>query len=73
MYLHTEEAVRVRGIFHKLRSVAMENFNEHFKSIFDGHTQVPPKGGSSTQHWALGAVFVYQGALVYRYEHGLDL
>ena len=40
-YPHTDDGVEVRRIFHKLRSVAMENFNEHFKGIFDGHGQVP--------------------------------
>ena len=43
-YPHTDDGVEVRRIFHKLRSVAMENFNEHFKGIFDGHGQVPTKG-----------------------------
>ena len=40
-YPHTDDGVEVRRIFHKLRSIAMENFNEHFKGIFDGHGQVP--------------------------------
>ncbi len=40
-YPHTEDGVEVRRLFHKLRSIAMENFNEHFKGIFDGHGQVP--------------------------------
>ena len=40
-YPHTDDGVEVRRIFHKLRSLAMENFNEHFKGIFDGHGQVP--------------------------------
>jgi len=43
-YPHTDDGVEVRRIFHKLRSTAMENFNEHFKGIFDGHGQVPTKG-----------------------------
>ncbi len=43
-YPHTDAGVEVRRIFHKLRSVAMENFNEHFKGIFDGHGQVLTKG-----------------------------
>jgi hypothetical protein len=33
-YPHTDDGVEVRRVFHKLRSIAMENFNEHFKSIF---------------------------------------
>jgi hypothetical protein len=44
----------------------MENFNEHFKGIFDGHGQVPTKGLLATQRFALGAIFVYQLALLYR-------
>ena len=40
-YPHTDAGVEVRRIFHKLRSAAIENFNEHFKGIFDGHGQVP--------------------------------
>lgn len=51
----------------------MENFNEHFKGIFDGHGQVPGRGLLATQRFALGAIFVYQLALLYRFEHGLEL
>jgi hypothetical protein len=51
----------------------MENFNEHFKSIFDGHGQFPTKGLIATQRFVLLAVFVYQPGLLYRFEHGLDL
>jgi len=59
----------VRRIFHKLRSLAIENFNEHFKSIFDGHAQVPSRGLVCARRFALGCVFVYQLALLYRFEH----
>ena len=72
-YPHSDDGVEVRRIFHKLRSIAMENFNKHFKGIFDGHGQVPTKGLVATQRFALGAIFVYQLALLYRFEHGLDL
>lgn len=51
----------------------MENFNEHFKGIFDGHGQVPTKGLLATQRFASGAIFVYQLALLYRFEHDLQL
>jgi hypothetical protein len=34
---------------------------------------VPTKGLSHTRRFALGAIFVYQLALWYRFEHGLDL
>jgi hypothetical protein len=64
-YPHTDAGVEVRRIFHKLRSLANENFNEHFKSIFDVHEQVPTKGRVSTARFALGAVLVYQLALLH--------
>ncbi len=56
-YPHTDSGVEVRRIFHKLRTLANENFNEHFKSIFDVHEQVPTKGRVNTARFALGAVF----------------
>jgi hypothetical protein len=67
-YPHTDSGVEVRRIFHKLRSLANENFNEHYKSIFDVHEQVPTKGRLNTARFALGAVFVYQLALLHRHE-----
>jgi Transposase DDE domain len=72
-YPHTDDGVEVRRIFHKLRSRAMENFNEHFKGIFDGHGQVPTKGLLATQRFALGAIFVYQLAFLYGFGHHLEL
>jgi Transposase DDE domain len=68
-YPHTDSGVEVRRIFHKLRSLANENFNEHFKSIFEVHEQVPTKGRVNTARFALGAVLVYQLALLHRH-HG---
>jgi hypothetical protein len=38
------DGIEVQLIFHKLSSIAMEKFDEHFKGIFDGHGQVPTKG-----------------------------
>ncbi len=72
-YPHTDAGVEVRRIFHKLRSTAIENFNEQFKGIFDGHGQVPTKGLTNTRRFARGAIFVYQLTLWYRHEHGMDL
>lgn len=72
-YPHTDPGVEIRRIFHKLRSLAIENFNEHFKGIFEAHGQVPTKGLVNTQRFALGAIFVYQLALLYRFQHDLDL
>jgi hypothetical protein len=72
-YPHTDAGVEVRRVFHELRSRAIENLNEQFKGIFDGHGQVPTKGLANTRRFALGAVLVYQLTLWYRHEHGLDL
>lgn len=72
-YPHSDIGVGVRRIFHRLRHLASENFNEHFKGIFDGHSQVPTKGLIATQRFGLGAVLVYQLALWYRFEQGLPL
>jgi hypothetical protein len=63
-YPHTDSGVEVRRIFHELRSRAIENFNGQFKSIFDGQGQVPTKGLVNTARFALGAVLVYQMALL---------
>ena len=60
-------------MFHKLRSAAIETFNEHLKGIFDAHGSVPTKGLVATQRFALGAVFVYPLALLDRFEAGADL
>jgi len=68
-YPHTGDGVEVRRVFHKLRSLAIENFNEQFKGIFDGHGQVPTKGLRNTQRFALGAILLYQLALLYRFQH----
>ncbi len=72
-YPHTDQGVEVRRIFHELRSRAIENFNGQFKSIFDGNAQVPTKGLVATARFALGAVLVYQLALLHRYAHERDL
>ena len=42
-----------------------ENFNEHFKALFDCHQAVPTKGLRDTARFALGAVFAYQLALLH--------
>lgn len=72
-YPHQDDGVEVRKILHKTRSVAIENFNEHFKAIFDVHGAVPTKGLTATSRFVLGAVFVYQLAIVYCYLNNLDL
>ncbi len=66
--------MEVRDIFHsRLRHAAIENFNEHFKAALHIHGPVPAKGEADTAHcFALGAVFVYQLALVHRHKQALD-
>jgi hypothetical protein len=59
-------------ILHKTRSIAIENFNEHFKAIFDIHGAVPTKGLVATQRFVLSAVFVYQLAILYSFLYNLD-
>jgi len=58
----------VRRIFHLLRHRAIENFNGHFKSLFDAHGSVPTKGEADTARFALGAVLIYQLALLHRHD-----
>ncbi len=70
---HHDAGKEVRRILHKTRSVTIENFNEQFKGMFEGHQAVPTKGLVATQRFALGAVFVYQLSLLHRFEHGADL
>jgi len=72
-YPHTDPGVDVRRVFHKTRSLAIENFNEQFKGIFDAHGAVPTRGRVPTQRFALGAVFLYQLTLLYRHQIGADL
>lgn len=72
-YPHRDCGVEVRRILHKTRSVAIENFNEQFKGIFDGHSQVPTRGWAATSRFVLGAILVYQLTLLYRYRHGEPL
>jgi hypothetical protein len=67
-YPHTDEGVEVRRIFHLLRHRAIENLNGHFKVLFEAYEAVPTKGEADTARFALGAVFVYQLALLHRHD-----
>jgi hypothetical protein len=71
-YPHTDPGVEVRRIFHRLRHSSIENFNEHFKTLFECHAAVPTKGLRETARFALGAVFVYQLALLHRHQRDSD-
>jgi hypothetical protein len=72
-YPHRDGGVGVRRVFHQWRSHAIENFNEQFNAIFDGHGQVPTRGLRATSRLLLGAVLVYQLALWLGAERGDDL
>jgi hypothetical protein len=72
-YPHRDGGVEVRKIFHKLRSQAIEPFNGLFKSVFEWRIKMPVKGLQRSQLLALGAVVVYQLALLYQHQQGLPL
>lgn len=72
-YPHTDPGVGVRRVFHLLRHQAIEPFNGLFKNVFDWGGQVPVKGLNRTQLIVLGAVLVYQLALLYQFEQGRPL
>jgi hypothetical protein len=72
-YPHHDDGVEVRKVLHKTRSVAIENFNEHFKAIFDVHGSVPTKGVVATRRFVLSAILVYQLAILYCYLTDADL
>ena len=62
---------------HRLRHVSIETLNEHFKTLFEAHWSLPTTGRRDTARFALGAVSVYQMALLHCHEqvsvtdHGL--
>lgn len=60
---------QVRQIFHGLRGLSVENFNALFKGIFDAESVLPTRGLPSSQRFALGAILVFQLALLHRYHH----
>jgi hypothetical protein len=72
-YPHTYDGTEVRRLFHQLRSHAIENVNEHYKALFDGHGSVPTRGLLATQRYLLAAVLGYQLLLLYRFEAGGNL
>lgn len=72
-YPHRDEGAPVRQLFHRLRSQAIEPFNGLFKNVFEWQGQVPVRGLRRTQLIVLGAVLVYQLALLYQFDHGRPL
>ena len=63
----------VRAIFHALRHRTSEHLNELVKDLFGLHGPVPTTGLVNTRRYVLGAIFVYQLTLWYRFEHQLPL
>lgn len=72
-YPHNDSGVKVRQIFHQLRSKSIEPFNQLFKSVFDWHDHVPVKGLQRTSLVLLAAVLLYQIVLLYQFERDLPL
>jgi hypothetical protein len=72
-YPHRDGGVEVRKIFHKLRSQAIEPFNGLVKNVFGWRMKMPVKGLQRSQLLALGAVVVYQLALLDQHERHLPL
>jgi hypothetical protein len=70
---HQDPGVKVRQLFHRLRSQAIEPFNGLFKNIFEWSGQVPVKGLKRTQLFVLGALFLYQLILLYQFDSQLPL
>ena len=66
-------AWRSDTLFHKLRPLAIGNFNGQFKGMFDLQQHVPTKGEPNTRRYLLDAVLVYQLIIWYGFEHGLIL
>jgi hypothetical protein len=69
----TDDGAAVRSLFHALRSHAIENFNGQFKAIFDISRPVPTRGLRATRRLLLGAVLVYQLAVLHRHQVGEPL
>jgi hypothetical protein len=72
-YPHHDGGVDVRRIFHKLRSLAIEPFNGLFKNTFEWRGQMPVKGLNKCQLLALGAILLYQIALLYQFHRQLPI
>lgn len=48
--------------------MSIETLNEHFKTLFEAHWSLPTTGTRDTARITLGAVFLYQLALLHRHE-----
>lgn len=72
-YPHQDGGAAVRKVFHQLRSKSIEPFNGLFKGVFEWRVKMPVKEIQRSQLLALGAIVIYQLALLYQHERGLPV
>jgi hypothetical protein len=72
-YPHQDGGAAVRKVFHQLRSRSIEPFNGLFKGVFEWRVKMPVKGLERSKLLALGAIVIYQLALLYQHERDLPL
>jgi hypothetical protein len=72
-YPHRDGGAAVRQVFHQLRSKSIEPFNGLFKGVFEWRVKMPVKGLERSRLLALGAIVIYQLALLYQHERHLPL
>jgi Transposase DDE domain len=72
-YPHRDGGAAVRKVFHQLRSKSIEPFNGLFKGVFEWRVKMPVKGLERSKLLALGAIIIYQLALLYQHERNLPL
>jgi Transposase DDE domain len=72
-YPHQDGGAAVRKVFHQLRSKSIEPFNGLFKGVFEWRIKMPVKGIQRSQLLALGAIVIYQLALLYQHERSLPV
>ncbi|MBE7553659.1 MAG: hypothetical protein HS126_21535 [Anaerolineales bacterium] len=71
-YPHRDDGVEVRRILHKTRSLAIENFNEQFKSILKPTNPCRPKAGGDPP-FCFGCYFLVSTRFVVPFPTGLEL
>lgn len=72
-YPKKDPGAGVRCILHRLRHQAIEPFNGLFKNVFEWGGQVPVKGLQCTRLIVLGAILVYQLALLFQFQYQYPL
>ena len=68
---HGEGGVKVRKVFHPLRSQAIEPCNGLCENVWEWRVTMPVKGVPRSQLLALGAVAIYPLVLLYQHERHL--